>query len=55
MPNIHFQFADVLDRARKIKCGEEGPSCARCVRLGWKCWADIVNPVQKKKKPIESK
>jgi hypothetical protein len=32
-----FGLADILHRTRKIKCGEERPSCARCVKSGWKC------------------
>lgn len=32
-----FRSADTLDRIRRIKCGEEKPSCVKCLKSGWKC------------------
>lgn len=36
-PIQRIKNADRLNRRRRIKCSEERPSCARCVKSGWKC------------------
>jgi hypothetical protein len=46
VPHFALPWLTISHRLRRIKCGEERPACARCVKSGWKCdgYADTKTP-----------